>query len=118
MTGVPLQDGSIDGEFKMLSPEDLLSNDVDQLRLLLAERRDEERNQERASKPEGNKGEGKSEKGGRKSGGTAAADRSGPTPMEHDGIDVSQSCVSTLTGHESEVYICAWSPSEPLLASG
>ena len=105
----------------MLAPEDLLSNDVDQLRLLIAERRDEERNQERSAKADkGSKGSGKPEKGGRKTGGggSATVERSGPMPMEHDGIDVSPSCISTLTGHDSEVYVCSWSPSEPLLASG
>ncbi|EFJ45385.1 hypothetical protein VOLCADRAFT_63837 [Volvox carteri f. nagariensis] len=33
-------------------------------------------------------------------------------------IEVPASAVITLNGHDSEVYICAWSPVEPLLASG
>lgn len=49
-------------------------------------------------------------------------ERPGPTPMEEDvappGIEIPPSCVTTLNGHDSEVYICAWNPVEPLLASG
>lgn len=33
-------------------------------------------------------------------------------------LEVSSSSVVTLHGHQSEVYICAWSPTEQLLASG
>ncbi|KAF5834951.1 WD40-repeat-containing domain protein [Dunaliella salina] len=37
------QDGSVDGDFKMLSPEELITLDPDQLRQLVQERREEER---------------------------------------------------------------------------
>lgn len=33
----------MDGDYKMLSPEELLTNDIDQLRALVMERREEER---------------------------------------------------------------------------
>ncbi len=89
----------------MLSPEDLLTNDIDQLRLLVSERREEER-----AKPEKKKDKSRAA--------AAAPDRNGPTAMEEDDLEVPPSCVATLNGHESEVYICAWSPTEPLLASG
>jgi hypothetical protein len=34
-----MQDGSVEGEFKMLTPEELVSNDTEQLRQLVQERR-------------------------------------------------------------------------------
>jgi hypothetical protein len=37
------QDGSVDGDFKMLSPEELITHDPDQLRQLVQERREEEK---------------------------------------------------------------------------
>lgn len=40
--GVP-QDAELDGDFTMLSPEELLTLDVDQLRSLISERREEDR---------------------------------------------------------------------------
>lgn len=39
-------------------------------------------------------------------------------PMDEDKPSVDIAHVSTLTGHDSEVFICAWSSSEDLLASG
>jgi len=42
-SSAPTQDGTMDGEFKMLSPEELITLDPDQLRQLVQERREEER---------------------------------------------------------------------------
>ena len=40
-------------------------------------------------------------------------------PMEIDGsIEIPSSKASVLRGHESEVFICAWNPTNDLLASG
>ncbi len=33
-------------------------------------------------------------------------------------LEIPASRVATLEGHSSEVFICAWSPTAPLLASG
>ncbi len=134
-----LQDGDVDGEFKMLTAEELLSNDIEQLRMMVIDRKDEElrgkgpekkkEKAERAGKPD------KAEKSApaaaaaataavasKASGQAAAAEKApaatGPAPMDEDSLDVPASSVLTLSGHESEVYICAWSPTEPLLASG
>ena len=99
----------------MITPDDLLTNDVDQLRQLVAERKDEDRAKPDKKKDKG----GGKDKGGRSAAAAAAAaDRAGPTAMEEDDLEVPPTSVSTLNGHESEVYICAWSPTEPLLASG
>ena len=41
--------------------------------------------------------------------------------MEEDDLGaalISPANVTVLTGHSSEVFICAWSPTAPLLASG
>lgn len=52
------------------------------------------------------------------------APATGPTPMEEDAapstipMEVPASAKTVLEGHGSEVYICSWSPTEPLLASG
>ncbi|GAX74780.1 hypothetical protein CEUSTIGMA_g2227.t1 [Chlamydomonas eustigma] len=102
-----LEDGVIEGEFKMLSPEDLITNDIDQLRQLVIERREEDR-----SKPD------KRRDKGRDKGRAPAVDRNGPSAMDEDDLEVPPSCVATLNGHDSEVYVCSWSPTEPFLASG
>jgi hypothetical protein len=52
----------------------------------------------------------------------AQADRGGgDAGTPHDGagpLEIPASRVTTLEGHSSEVFICAWSPTAPLLASG
>jgi len=42
-----------------------------------------------------------------------------PEMMEVDSnMEIPASKVSVLRGHESEVFICAWNPTNDLLASG
>jgi len=115
------QDGEVQGEFSLLSAEELLSNDVDQLRQLVQERRDEERTKgvEKKKDKEKDKEKDKGERVKEKAQPRERAGPVGPTAMEEDSaLEVSPSSVVTLQGHDSEVYICAWSPVEPLLASG
>lgn len=41
------------------------------------------------------------------------------TNMEVDGgVEIPSSKATILRGHESEVFICAWNPTNDLLASG
>ena len=58
---------------------------------------------------------------------SSQASEGGAAPMEEDSAgaqqqqqpqEVQESDVMQLHGHKSEVYICAWSPTELLLASG
>jgi hypothetical protein len=37
-------------------------------------------------------------------------------PLPPGGVEITH--VETLAGHENEVFICAWSPAQLLLASG
>ncbi len=104
------QDGGVEGEFKMLAPEELISCDIDELRQLVSERKDKDKDRKGSDKKKDKDSKGKEKDHGR-------VDRNGVLAMEED-LEVSPSSVVTLTGHESEVYICAWSPTEPLLASG
>jgi hypothetical protein len=39
-------------------------------------------------------------------------------PINPNNIEISSNRVTVLTGHESEVFICAWNPVQDLLASG
>lgn len=157
-----MQDGEVDGEYKMLTPEELITNDIEQLRLLVQERKEEneaaarppkasdrrkdkaERKREReeaAAAAAGTSGASEKDKDKKKDkeaagvsddkpardsskGGKGGAAASAPaTPMDEDGpstqsVVVPDSSVLTLEGHDSEVYICSWSPVDPLLASG
>eukprot|EP00960_Hanusia_phi_P040797 754656-Hanusia_phi.AAC.5 len=41
-----------------------------------------------------------------------------PEAMDEDGLEVETTKVTTLTGHENEVFTVAWNPTKSLLASG
>ena len=87
-----LQDGAVGGDFAALTPSDLLTKDVDELKKAVAERR------ERRAAAAGGGG------GGR----TGAGD--GP-PFPPDDV-------TPLDGHTAEVFTVAWAPAGDLLASG
>jgi len=38
--------------------------------------------------------------------------------VNHSGVKVSLTNATVLRGHDSEVFICAWNPTQDLLASG
>lgn len=99
-------DAELLSDFKMLTPQELLTRDIDELRALVRERKEQtaekQRDKERVKREE-----------------KVVADYKGqPTPMDSDKLPLEITKVVTLQGHESEVFICAWSPTEPLLASG
>lgn len=92
-----LQDGTdVDGEYSFLDSKDLITKPVEELREIVREQRDNARKE-------------KDEK-----------DENVPTAMEEDKpeMEVSPGQVTALTGHCAAVYVCAWSPTECLLASG
>ena len=37
---------------------------------------------------------------------------------ENSGVEIAENKATTLSGHDSEVFICAWNPKQDLLASG
>ncbi|KAI8477394.1 MAG: WD40 repeat-like protein [Monoraphidium minutum] len=151
-----IEDGVIEGDFTALSPRDLMTKDVDELRQLVQERRERaadkavaargrDRKRERPAGGGGGKderqpappgqqqqqqkerekgGKDKGEEGSRGGGGGAGSGSggagSGPAAMEEDGpitsADVTN--VTTLRGHDGEVFTCAFSPTNQLVASG
>lgn len=112
----------------MLNSEELLTNDIDQLRLIVQERKDDdkpkgpapEKKKDREKREKEDRKEKEKEREKEKKPEAQKAERVGPVAMDEDSpsIEVAPSAVVTLHGHDSEVYICAWSPIEPLLASG
>lgn len=98
------QDGTeMEGEYSFLNSKDLITKDVEELRRTVKKRREN----------------GRRDKDER--------DENYPdrTPMEEDNneervdnTEISSSQVTTLRGHSSEVFICAWSPVGNVLASG
>lgn len=93
----------MEGEYSFLNSKDLITKDVEELRRTVQKRREN----------------GRRDKDER--------DENYPdrTPMEEDNDDgrventeISSSQVTTLRGHSSEVFICAWSPTGNVLASG
>ncbi len=96
------ENSGVDGDFAPLTAQELLTQDADELRRRVADKREEA---ERAREAEARGADGDV---------SAAA-------MEMDGAgpqDIPASKVSSLEGHTSEVFICAWSPDSEMLASG
>jgi transducin (beta)-like 1 len=93
----------MDGDYAMLTAQEMLTQDVDELKRTVADKREEAgREKDRGNRAAANEG---------------AADS---VNMDTDAglLDIPPSRVITLEGHASEVFICAWSPTAPLLASG
>eukprot|EP00898_Chlorokybus_atmophyticus_P004576 jgi/Chlat1/5119/Chrsp33S05027 len=97
----------VEGDFALLTPQDLLTKEVEELKQLIKERREaaEQEKREKEMKHRLTSDDGKTAE-----------------PMEEDTapvpLDIQQSEMLTLEGHNSEVFVCAWNPVAPLLASG
>jgi len=129
-----LQDGVVEGDFLMLSPKELMTKDIDELRQLVQERRekaverqqaggaararDRKRDRGGGSKDDKQQQQQRDKEGSGKGGGAVSGN--GPTAMDEDGGVSSVEVVSvvTLSGHDGEVFTCAFSPTDPLVASG
>ena len=80
---------ALEGEFAGFSARDLLTQNVDELRRTVAERRERREAEQK----------------------TGARQSDVP-------IEIPQECVQMLEGHGAEVFICAWSPTAQQLATG
>lgn len=123
----------MDGDFAMLTAQEMLTQNADELKRTVADRREaaaENRDNRGGAGggPAGNRG-GAAEGAADSAGAATAANNSNAnnsnaaaaTSMDMDAagpLEIPASHVTTLEGHASEVFICAWSPTAPLLASG
>lgn len=136
------QDGVIEGDFAMVSPKELMTKDIDELRQLVGERREKNADRAAAAAKGGGGGARKRERGGsgskeerqqqqpqqqREKGKDregSSAQGNGPAPMDEDGggggaiTSVELGGKRTLKGHDGEVFTCAFSPVDALVASG
>ena len=96
------ESSGVDGEFAPLTAQELLTQDADELRRRVADKREEA---ERAREAEARGADGDVS--------AAAMEMDGAGPQE-----IPASKVVSLEGHTSEVFICAWSPDSEMLASG
>jgi len=114
----------VDGDFSVLSASDLLTKEVGELKQDVAARREQlararAKERERIAKQRAEeRGAGREGGGGGGGGGGGEAE-----PMDEDAggataSEVPAGEVTVLDGHQSEVFICAWSPSADMLASG
>ena len=101
------QDGTdVDADFSVLSARDLLSHTVDELKAIVAKRRNMTEEERRALREE-------EEREMR-----AKAEASGIKIESDVEKEIKPEEVTVLDGHTSEVFICAWNPTKQLLASG
>ncbi|KAK9844067.1 hypothetical protein WJX81_003500 [Elliptochloris bilobata] len=106
---------AVDGDFAALSAREMLTKDTDELKRTVADRRD------RSERDRAVRDERGGDRAGFGAGGAAGGAAAGlAAAREPDGApqEIPASQVTTLEGHSSEVFICAWSPNAPLLASG
>jgi transducin (beta)-like 1 len=132
---VVLQENDITTEYQMLAPQDLMIKDIDELRQLVLDKKEERKEkQERQQKPkkerkqkqeQQDKQERQQERQERQQQEKQErqqkqekqeAERADAMEVDDKHVEITQ--VTTFAGHSSEVFICAWSPTEPLLASG
>lgn len=79
---------ALEGDFAGFTARDLLTQNIDDLRRTIAERREKRE-----------------------------AAQNGPG-VSVSPLEVPQECVQMLEGHSAEVYICSWSPTAQQLATG
>lgn len=115
------EDGTdVDQNFSMLTSRDLLSKDVEELKVMVKERREQSEKEKERERKEQERERAARANDNKISAEVAARGGSGPEPMEEDGVfrEINEDEVTVLDGHSSEVFICAWSPTSSLLASG
>lgn len=106
----------MDAGFSLLTAHDLLTKDVDELKALVAQRREAEAKRSRQGERQAAAGV-KAEAHGAQAGEPMDEDEAPAAPGPAQRIPASD--VVVLEGHSSEVFTCAWSTSNPLaLASG
>ena len=89
------QDGTAGpGNFSLLTSQELITKDIEQLKMAVFEKNKEKENKD--------------------------DNKDGVKPMDEDDapVEIPQSQVSILEGHQSEVFVCAWNPAVSMLASG
>ena len=107
----------MDAGFSLLTAHDLLTKDVDELKSLVAQRREAEAKRSRQVERQGGAGGVKPEAHGAPAGEPMDEDEAPAAPTAAQRIPASD--VVVLEGHTSEVFTCAWSTSSALcLASG
>ncbi|XRB03054.1 transducin [Pycnococcus provasolii] len=116
----------VDGDFRLLTPHDLLYKDVPELKRVVLARRAEARANDAAAASEkraSEKAAAMAAASGPAAGGDNDAGRNGDDNDAAAGdsgepmaVDASQ--LTELRGHQQEVFICAWNPNQSLLASG
>ena len=100
-----IQDGTdVDADFSVLSARDLLSRSVDELKELVAQRRNMTEEERKALREE-------TEKEIR-----AKAEANGIKVENDVEKEIKAEDVTILDGHTSEVFICAWNPAKEMLS--
>jgi len=112
LTSVSLQEAqgpNPDADYSALTSRELLTKDLEELKITLAARK------EAAAEARTRGGGGRAAAAAERQATAAAAPAA---PGGEGPVDIPAAQVTTLEGHTNEVFICAWSPTAPLLASG
>lgn len=109
----------LEGGFASLSAHDILTRDLDELKCMIREQREQaEKDKEEVVRDLRDRAARDAADGARPMDEDMVA---GPSSTRRDNSqEITKDQVVTLEGHSSEVFICAWSPNSnsPLLASG